>query len=134
MCFYQDEHPEFCSDGLCRAKKEFSCDGCCNRIQKRELYSRQSGKLDGSFYTYRSCGACELDRHRIHIMELADDCAQYESWCQADELDEALEDRSMNRSSREQGQRWLEWILKTGNRGIGTERGWQEFIRDKQTA
>lgn len=132
MCFYYDETPEFYSDKICKAKRDHACDGCRNGIVKGEFYYRASGKYDGSFYTLHVCGACELDRHRIHIIELADGCDADDSWCPPDQLGETLPEYGMDRSSREDGQRWFRRQMATGQRGVGTEAGWNEWAKERQ--
>lgn len=111
MCFYDyGESAEFStSEQVRKSRKQRRCDGCFNpdAIGRGELYSHQSGKFDGEFFTVIQCGACHRDRHAIHEAELARGCREYESWCHVDEIIEHLPEYSLTRSSREQGQAWL---------------------------
>lgn len=118
MCFYQDVTPDFWAESISKAQRDYRCEGCSSGIKAGELYNYGRGKSDGEFYVYRTCGVCELDRHRIHIAELAAGCRDYESWCQPDELDEYLPEHGMNRSSRMDGQRWMNRVKRQGGRGV----------------
>lgn len=114
MCFYNECDAEFWSESIVRAKRDYRCEGCSSGIKAGELYSSGRGRVEGHFYVYRTCGACELDRHRIHIAELSVGCRDYESWCDPGDLWELLPEYGIERSSRRNGQRWLE-ISKRNN-------------------
>lgn len=132
MCFYSDgDYPEFYTDAIRRARKDHRCAGCKSGIRPGELYRQESWKFDGAFFSTNVCGACELDRHRIHITELADGCHSSESWCPPEELTEYVSESGMERSSRESGQRWLLRKLQNDGYGIGTKRGWVEWYAEK---
>jgi hypothetical protein len=112
VCFYNDgESAEFSSgEQIRKSRKDRRCDGCFKpeAIKRGELYSHQSGKFEGDFFTVVLCGSCHRDRNAIHEAELARGCREHESWCHVDEIIEHLPEYSLTRSLREQGQDWLE--------------------------
>lgn len=112
MCFDYEEQYEFYTEKITKARKRHSCDGCCKGINPGELYKHGRGQYEGHFDTLRTCGACELDRYRIHVHELSEGCAGWQSWCVAQELGEALHYAEMECSSREFGQRYLKRLLQ----------------------
>ena len=60
-CVYVDNGdlmPEFYNSSKHRARKNHKCDECGKAINKRELYECVSGKWDGDFLTYKTCGSC----------------------------------------------------------------------------
>lgn len=129
MCFYQDESPEFYSESIVRSRKPHRCGGCGRTIEARELCVSGSGKIEGHFYTFRTCGACDLDCYRIHIAELAEGCRDYESWCPPDELSEHLPEYGLDRSPKTLGERWLERSKRVGWRRLAP----QEAYRKEQS-
>jgi hypothetical protein len=132
MCFYQDESPEFYEQSIRKARREHRCEGCHKPIARGDLYVYGSGKYDGDFYDFKTCGVCELDRHRIHIMELSEGCRSAESWCPVDELGNTLPDYGIDFSSREHGQRWLSRQRATGEMGVAPKAGWDQWAREKR--
>lgn len=58
MCSYDDDYPDFWSDGVRRARKEHSCGGCLRKIEPGETYNYASCLMDGAFSTYKVCEHC----------------------------------------------------------------------------
>lgn len=131
MCFHYEYYPEFQSASLVRARKGHRCEGCGKTIQPKHLYYYVAGKFEGDFFTTKVCGACQLDQYRIHIIELSRGCRHAESWCSFDDVLSFLDDYEIDRSTQEEGQKFLEYLLRTGNRGMGTEAGWQAWAKER---
>lgn len=113
MCFDNDVSG-YATDTTSKARKPRKCSWCNAPIATGELYVRSSGIVEGEFFHSSTCGVCELDRHRIHIIELSHGCRHHESWCQPDDLFDLRADYEIEKSSREDGQRWLRHTKKTG--------------------
>lgn len=108
MCFYDAESPEMYRSSIRKARKERRCDGCFKPILPGDLYVDGNGKFEGDFYTFQTCGVCEVDRNKIHEAELARGCSWNESWCPVDELAENLPEYGLQQSSKDAGQDWLQ--------------------------
>lgn len=73
MCFYYDDGTwDFCEQSVRRARKSHRCTYCRRGILAGELYAYSAGSFDGDFIVEKICGACELDRYRVHILELGE--------------------------------------------------------------
>lgn len=110
MCFTYDEYAEVYNETVRTARKYHGCLGCRRGIQKGQRYVDASGIFDCEPFSYRVCGACELDRYRIHIGELGEGCRWNTSWCPTDELGEYRHwNPEIERATVEEGQQYLEY-------------------------
>lgn len=107
MCF---EYDSFCSvynENVRKARKPHKCVSCKNGIRSSELYTDISGCCEGDWFAYKVCGACELDRYRIHLDELGEGCHWSDSWCAPEELQTHRHHTGMVHSNRIDGQKYF---------------------------
>ncbi len=53
-----DNVPEFYERNIVKARKPHRCCECLREIEPSERYERASGKWDGDFETFATCGTC----------------------------------------------------------------------------
>lgn len=53
-----DDYPEFVSESIRRARKQYRCCDCGGLILPGERYENTAGKWDGDLLTFRTCAAC----------------------------------------------------------------------------
>lgn len=59
---YIGDGPEFITEKIVRAKKEYRCCECGSKIIKGNTYEYVRGKWEDSFSTYRTCVSCSKIR------------------------------------------------------------------------
>lgn len=115
MCFYYDdsESAEFWTEKIVKARKPRKCNACNGAIEIGDLYDRITYLFEGDFETLHYCGVCHHTRYMIHLEELEKGCREYDSWCQHDDLWEALNsgEYKTERSSHEAGQKYLKSLI-----------------------
>lgn len=92
MCFFTDEYAQVWKRTVRKARKEHRCEECPRRIPRGEQYHHVSGIFDGDPFELKWCENCEAVRRRIHDIEIARGCREYEAWCPVGELREAISD------------------------------------------
>jgi hypothetical protein len=109
MCFYYDDYASVYHEQVRTARKPHKCDHCRREIAKGQRYVYGSGVFDGSGFSLKACGACELDRYRIHIIELGEGCSPHDSWADmsSDDVIEWMHYHDFDRSTPDEGQRFL---------------------------
>ena len=58
MCECYDNVPDFYDASIVKARKPHRCCECLREIELGERYERASGKWDGDFETFATCGTC----------------------------------------------------------------------------
>ena len=79
MCFYHDITSEIWHESTRRARKEYICDECLEKIETGELYVYVRGRCEGIWFVDRECRRCIWDRHRIQRHELKEGCRGMET-------------------------------------------------------
>jgi len=90
MCFDYDDYPELHSASNVKCRKEHRCTGCRRKIRKGETAEHNTGKFDGSFYSYYVCDGCQRMILAIAAKEIQEGCPWSTAWCAVDDLREYL--------------------------------------------
>lgn len=109
MCFFYDECCSVYGEETRRARKPHKCEHCRKQIEKGHRYVYAHGIFDNHAFDLKCCGACQLDRFRIHLTEIGEGCSWSESWADMSdpEIDDWMESHEFERSSQDFGQRYL---------------------------
>lgn len=107
MCFIYDDTAEAHQETIRVAKKVHRCAGCTNSILIGEFYKFASGIFDCSPFSLKTCGACELTKHRIYLKEREHGCRHIESFIATEDLLDYCNDSGFEWSNREDGQTHL---------------------------
>ena len=92
MCFVTDGHAEAYQAVQRKARKNHRCDECRTAIERGATYTNHSGVFDGSWFRFKECAKCVALRQRIHDLEIASGCYEYEAWCPFEELKAAVDE------------------------------------------
>jgi hypothetical protein len=90
MCFYYDEYAEVWNEVDRKARKAHRCDECGGPISAGESYRYISWIDYDGLGQFKVCGKCHRVRRAIHDAEIAEGCAEDESWCPLGGLADAI--------------------------------------------
>lgn len=91
MCFEYDD-PEMHNTSSVKCRKEHRCRGCSRMIRKGETAEHNTGKFDGSWYSYYVCDGCQRMILAIAAKEIQEGCPWSTAWCSVDDLRDYLGD------------------------------------------